>query len=210
MRARRLLLWLMLVSACIESNDASSEGRVVTRDRRDSERVVVGGSDTSCKNSSRPIIASEGLDALAIGAPVSLVRSACRVVRDTVELGAEAMPEHRLYVQFGSDIVVATVDSGRIWRIAIETPTLRTSDSLGVGSTLAEVLASGTATGLVGEGALFVQPGRHCGLSLRLQHDLTQADLATTWTDSALRRLPGYTRVAEVLIVGCQQSIRNP
>lgn len=99
---------------------------------------------------------SEGLDALTIGSSVSGVTRACRVVHDTLELGSEAMLEHRVYVQFGSDTVVATVDRGRIWRIAVETPSLRTSDSLSVGSTLGTILASGKATGLVGEGSLFL------------------------------------------------------
>jgi hypothetical protein len=200
---RRPLLWLVLFLGCAGSNDSSTAGETVMRDAATPRNAAV--SDSACRTSTRPTVTSEGFDALTIGASVSTVTRACRVVQDTLELGSEAMPEHRVYVQFGSDTVVATVDSGRIWRIAVETPSLRTSDSLSVGTTLGKILASGKATGLVGEGSLFVQTQRHCGLSFRLQRDLTQAELGTVWTDSALRRLPGSTPVAEILIVGCRQ-----
>jgi hypothetical protein len=143
-----------------------------------------------------------GVGALRIGALVDSVRARCALVRDTTELRAEGLPVRVIAVAVSGDTVEAEVDSGRVWRIETTRPTLRTADSLGVGTPLARLLALPGAHGLSGEGAVFVVSPARCGLSFQLS-GVGSAAPRGGWTAAALRRLPPSTAVSRVLVVGC-------
>ena len=122
----------------------------------------------TCGVEATPVLTSDGIGALKLGSSVEAIRSACVVVRDTIEQGAEGMPERRLGVLLGQDTVQATVDRGTVRRIEVRTPRIRTDDSLGVGSTL-ETLRRQPAQFLgYGEGGPFMQVTKHCGLTFDL------------------------------------------
>jgi hypothetical protein len=150
------------------------------------------------------VITDEGIGQLRIGATVESVRQKCNVVRDTTAPGAEGMPARKLRVALSRDTVEAEIVDGRVWRIAVHSPRLRTADSLGVGTTLARLLQLRNPRGMTGEGKFFVASPEHCGMSFRLANagpGARRGDL-----DSAgLERLPKSAVVSEVLIFGCRR-----
>lgn len=138
--------------------------------------------------------------------PAALARYA-RVVRDTEELGMEAIPESVAVLVVRGDTVRAVHDSGRIVRLGVSTPAFRTADSLGVGTTLARLLRETGVYAVGGEGAVFVILPRHCGMSFRLADAGGLGDAPTdSIVPAQLRQLPPATRVSEVLVFGCARS----
>jgi hypothetical protein len=147
------------------------------------------------------VITEQSVGYVTIGRSVDSVKKQCRVIRDTSELDAEAMPSRILTVAFGPDSVRAEIDSGLVWRIELTTPGIRTADSLGVGTPLKRLLALRNPKGAFGEGLFLLSP-EHCGLSFQLSDDGGDAP-AQDWDRAMLARLPTSTFVKRVLIVGC-------
>ncbi|MBC7789698.1 MAG: hypothetical protein H7Z74_07115 [Anaerolineae bacterium] len=158
-----------------------------------------GSPTSSCGDE---VVSDEGIGALRIGATVASVRQKCNVVRDATAPGAEGMPARKLAVAFSRDTVEAEIVDGRVWRIAVHSPRLRTAESLGVGTLVARLLQLKNPRGMTGEGKFFVASPEHCGMSFRLANagpgtqrgDLDRAGLA---------RLSVTAVVSEVLIFGC-------
>jgi hypothetical protein len=147
-----------------------------------------------------PLIDSDGIGTIRIGMSADSVQSRCKVLRDTTQPDNEGMAERVLMVDIGGDSVAVEVDSGRVWRIDVRTPRLRTADSLGVGTPIASLLAlEGGVQGLAGEGSLFLLAQARCGLSFELSARATGGD----WQRPQLRTLPPTTRVKRVLVIGC-------
>jgi hypothetical protein len=112
------------------------------------------------------------------------------------------MPARKLAVALARDTVEAEIVNGRVWRIAVYSPRLRTADSLGVGTTLARLLQLRNPHGMTGEGKFFVASPEHCGMSFRLANAGPGAQRGDL--DSAgLARLPKSAVVSEVLVFGC-------
>jgi hypothetical protein len=149
------------------------------------------------------VLSGSGIGALRIGTAVDSVRAQCQVVRDTTELREEGLAVRVITVVVPRDTVEAEVDSGKVWRIEVLHPALRTSDSLGVGTSLDRLLQLRGVHGVAGEGAVFVLSPAHCGLSFELSEPGSDAPTAE-WDLAALRRLPTNTTVRRVLITGCQ------
>ena len=148
-------------------------------------------------------ISGDGIGALRIGAPADSVRRQCVVVRDTTELRGEGLPTRVMTVSLGATPVEAEVVDGRVWRIAVTEPELRTSDSLGVGTSLGRLLTLRGARALTGEGEAFVVSPAHCGLSFQLSEP--ELDVPEDNSDTpVLRRLPRSTTVTRVLVTGCR------
>lgn len=136
------------------------------------------------------------MGALRIGAHVEDLRRRCLVLADTqLASGNEGMPERRLTVVVRSVSSIASIVGDRVWRIEIASPRLRTSDSLGVGSTVGQLRASPGRLAMGERGAYLVRSD-HCGLSFQLRQrpDRPYEALAT---------IPDSTRVNLVLVVGC-------
>ena len=112
------------------------------------------------------------------------------------------MPARKLAVALARDTVEAEIVNGRVWRLAVHSPRLRTADSLGVGTTLARLLQLRNPHGMTGEGKFFVASPEHCGMSFRLANAGPGAQRGDL--DSAgLARLPKSAVVSEVLVFGC-------
>jgi hypothetical protein len=154
---------------------------------------------TACGVLPTTVLTGDGIGEAAIGRPVDELADACAVLSDTTRPGPEGMTARVLTLDLGRATVEGEVSEGRLWRIAVRSPEIRTSDSLGVGTPLARLLEVDGVRGLTGEGAVFVQLPAHCGLSFRLSVPATSA----VTTEAELRRLPAETRVTEVLVVGC-------
>ena len=150
-------------------------------------------------------LTDEGIGHLRIASTVEAVGLNCNIVRDSTAIGAEGMPARKLLVALSRDTVEAEVVSGRVWRIAVASPRLRTADSLGVGTTKARLLQLTKPRLMTGEGRLFVASPDHCGMSFRLTNVGRDA-LRGNRDRVGLARLPDTAVVSEVLIFGC----RNP
>lgn len=150
----------------------------------------------------RPIVDGEGVGNIRIGMAADTVKARCVVVRDTVERRAEGQLERILVVPFEQDTAVVEVNDGRVWRIEITEPGLRTSNWLGVGTPLSTLLAlNGGVQGLVGEGNLFLVSQALCGLSFELSEPRSPSG---SWNAARLRTLPKSTVVKRVLVIGCR------
>lgn len=149
----------------------------------------------------RPVIDGDGIGTIRIGMAADSVKALCVVVRDTVERRSEGQSERILVVAFGSDTAAVEVNDGRVWRIEITDPGLRTADWIGVGTPLSTLLSrKGGVQGLTGEGNLFVITEASCGLSFELSEPRSPSG---DWPAERLRTLPKTTAVARVLVVGC-------
>ena len=145
----------------------------------------------------------EGIAKLEIGADIDSIKAHCRVITDGLIQGSEGMMERRVIVAIPPASVDATVVNGKVWRLAVESPVFRTPDSLGVGSTIQELLRLDRPKGMVGEGILVVVSPSHCGLSFVLSGGIPDLNLQNL-DKKELYKLPRSTRVEKVFVVGCR------
>jgi hypothetical protein len=151
------------------------------------------------------LLTGDSVGAAVVGGAAKALSARVHLVRDTIELGMEAIPESIAVLVVGGDTIRGAIDSGRIYRFSVESARFRTADSLGVGSTLARFLSEPGLYAITGEGAVFLQSPRHCGLSFRLAEAGELGDAPDSVGMAQLRRLPPATRISEVLVVGCKR-----
>ena len=150
----------------------------------------------------RPIVDGDGVGNVRIGMSADTLKTQCVVARDTVEQRTEGQLERILVVPFEEDTALVEVNDGRVWRVEITEPGLRTSNWLGVGTPLSTLLGlSGGVQGLVGEGNLFLVSQALCGLSFELSEPRSPSG---SWDAARLRTLPKSTVVKRVLVIGCR------
>jgi hypothetical protein len=151
------------------------------------------------------VLGEEGIGSLQIGATVESVRQRCKVIRDTTVIAAEGMPARKLSVALSRDTVEAEIVNGRVWRIAIHSPRLRTADALGVGTLISRLRLLREPRGMTGEGKFFVASRDHCGMSFRISNAGPRAQRGDLDREG-LFSLPATAVVSEVLIFGCRLS----
>ena len=196
---RRLLLVLALFG-CKAKNETSSVAA------SSSAASSVKFPTSSC---GEEVITDEGIGQLRIGATVESIKQKCKVVRDTTVNGAEGMPTRKLAVAFSKDTVDAEIVDGRVWRIAVHSPGLRTASLLGVGTLNQRLIMQlKNAHGMMGEGALFVASPDQCGMSFRLANGGPRAQRGDL-DRAGLFGLPVTTVVSEVLVFGCRLGSRQ-
>lgn len=132
-----------------------------------------------------------------------------RVVRDTVEEGDEAIPESVAVLAVGRDTVRAVIDSGRVYYLFVDSPHIRTHDSLGVGTQLVRLTREPGVTGFVYECCTFVHVPRYCGLTFLIPADSAPVDGGAV-DAAALKRMPPETRVLQVRISVCTHGPTAP
>jgi hypothetical protein len=114
------------------------------------------------------------------------IRIRCTVAADTVLL-LEGEPQPALLLALGIDTVMAEIVSGRIWRLRVRSPGLRTSDSTGVGTPANRLLSETAATLSWGEGEHYVISPSYCGLSFQLQGLPSRG---RPWTSAEVAQMP--------------------
>jgi len=202
---RRLILLLAVIGCEVKKEQPPSSVPSAGETTAISSQPSPAAPSTSAPRPSAcgaAVITDEGIGELRIGTTVESVRQKCTVVSDKTAPGAEGMPSRKLTVALARDTVEAEIVDGRVWRLAVHSPRLRTADSLGVGITLARLLQLRNPHGMTGEGKFYIASPDHCGLSFRLENagpNARRGDL-----DSAgLARLPTSSVVSEVLVFGC-------
>jgi hypothetical protein len=173
--------------------------------RSDTRAIVSTASQPAAVSAtcSDKTLRGEGIAKLEIGADIDSVKAHCRVIADALGQGSEGMMERRVTVAFPPASVDATIVNGKVWRLSVESPLFRTPDSLGVGSTIQELLRLDRPKGMVGEGILVVVSPSHCGLSFVLSGGIPALNLRNL-DKKELSKLPRLTRVEKVLVVGCR------
>ena len=205
---RRLVLVLAILGCAADkepapaspSSSAATSAAPTAVPPTSSASAGAGGEKSSC---GEEVLGEEGIGELRIGASVESVRQKCNVVRDTTALGAEAMPARKLTVALSRDTVEAEIVNGRVWRIVVDSPRLRTADALGVGTSIGRLRQLKNPRGMTGEGQFFVESPDHCGMSFRLSNAGPRAQRGDL-DRAGLFRLPERAAVAEVLIFGCK------
>lgn len=147
-------------------------------------------------------LSGSGVGCLAIGVPLANLAAGCRIVADRVVPGPEGSQERRVDIVVGVDTVSATIVGDSVWRAAVTTPNLRTSDGIGIGTTAAALLGRSGSRVIGGEGRLFITLSDHCGMSFELGP--VPRDLLGLPPDQAAARIPGETRVSRILVFGCE------
>ena len=147
-------------------------------------------------------LSGSGVGCLAVGAPLANLAAGCRIVADRVVPGPEGTQERRVDIVVGVDTVSATIVGDSVWRAAVTTPNLRTSDGIGIGTTAAALLGRSGSRVIGGEGRLFITLSDHCGMSFELGP--VPRDLLGLPPDQAAARIPGETRVSRILVFGCE------
>jgi hypothetical protein len=153
--------------------------------------------------SGRLTVTGDGVGALRVGASVAQVRKVCRIPRLRLKRGQPPPPDTVLDFKIGPTPVQAEIQGGRVWRVIIDGPQLKTADKLGVGSPLAALLASAPARASQGEGVIYAATARHCGLSFQLDYRPRRGEDRDAWTADTLAALPKDVKVERVLISGC-------
>lgn len=197
---RRLILMVSLIGCEVKKEPApDSPSSSPATSSSSPAASSASGQTSSC---GAEVIGEEGIGELRIGATVESVRQKCNVVRDTTVTGAEGMPARKLTVALSRDTVEAEIVDARVWRIAIDSPRLRTADALGVGTSIGRLRQLKNPRGMMGEGNFFVASPQHCGMSFRLSNAgplAKRGDLDR----AGLFRLPETAAVSEVLIFAC-------
>jgi hypothetical protein len=163
--------------------------------------LLSAGGDASCDDPQ--VLSGSGVGPVTVGRLIAAVRQDCEVVRDTLEFDAEAAEQRVAYIRVAGDTVLAPIVDDRIRHIEVATPRIRTTESLGVGSSLSDLRIVGALTPMLEHAGLYVQISNHCGVAYRLDYSLDQAGLETP-PSRILSSLPDTLLVDQVLIAGCR------
>lgn len=150
----------------------------------------------ACGINDGTLLSGDGVGRLRVGASLAEVRADCTILTDTTAPGAEGMRERRIAVDMRRDTVEAVVVNERVWRLHVKGAAFRTSEGLGVGSTVAELRRDRAARVMAGESSMFIALADHCGLSFRLSG-------VPFGRERPVEQLPANGRVVEVLAFGC-------
>ena len=193
---------ILSASACTGGSDA---------DGADARTTADAARDTMPAAAARPPapdgrecriapVTGAGIGDVTIGMTEAELRRRCTVTRDTTVAGPEGAPARLLGVAMGGETVDVEMNDGKVWRIPITDPDLRTADSLGVGTPLARLLALPGVRPAMGEGTYVLSPA-HCGISFQLRGPGGTTPPAQS--EAQLRAMPAATVVGRMLVVGC-------
>jgi hypothetical protein len=199
---RRLILLVALIGCEVRKEPAPASSSTPSS-AGGAPSASPGATGASGQKSScgAEVLGEEGIGELRLGSTVESVRQKCNVVRDTTAPGAEGMPARKLAVALSRDTVEAEIVDGKVWRIAVHSPQLRTADALGVGTSIGRLRQLKEPRGMMGEGQFFVASPQHCGMSFRLSNagPAARGDMDR----AGLFRLSEAAVVSQVLIFGC-------
>jgi hypothetical protein len=142
-----------------------------------------------------------GIGCLRIGVPLAALPGECRILADRMIPGPEAMPERRADILVRGDTVAATIVADSVWRVEITTPRFVTSDGIGVGSPVTDLLERSGSRIIGGEGRLFITLPDRCGMSFEVGG--LPADVRALPPEEARGRIPPAAQVSRVLLFGC-------
>ena len=188
------ILLTLVIAACADRDTETAETQ--TESSTADQRCISPGDE----------LTGSGIGDLQIGMTANALSERCDLAADTTVTDIEGQPQRVALVAAGADTIRAEIVDGEVWRITVETPTWQTSDSLGVGSPISELLQLPEAQGMTGEGNLVIVSPRHCGLSFQVDAGDVRPPAGDAWDDAALGRIPDTAAVELVRITGCPDS----
>lgn len=128
-----------------------------------------------------------------------------RIVRDTTEAAEEDMTNQIVVGVLGVDTVRVVVDEeGKVYWYILRSPRFRTRDSLGVSTSLGQLVTIPGVYAKSHESQSWIKVPRHCGLSFTMENDLG-LDSPDSVGVARLSQMPKGTRVSEVAVYGCRK-----
>ena len=124
-------------------------------------------------------------------------------MRDTIRQDNEGMPQRTITVAFPAGLIEADIMTERVGRFRVESPAFRTPDSLGVGSSIPEILRGDDPNGAFGEDGFYVISRTHCGRSYKVSGAPIPVAPNRRWDKKTLSQLPASIKVDEVLVYKC-------
>ena len=155
-----------------------------------------------------PVIESgKGLDVLVVGRPIPKLGRK-KLVYDRTEWGEAAEPQRVIGVRIYNQVIRAEIDDGKVWRLMISRPGIRTKyGGVGVGDpvrSFAKKIDLKIIFGIAGQ--LVLVPKRECGLSFltNMFPDSDDKGGPLPALDSkSLAVLPKNIVVKEILVFEC-------
>lgn len=202
MKASFALLSIILLAGCKRTQDTF---------RRDDTAVVppvavstdtAQAPPTNCGITGVAELTDNGIGDLKEGASVADLRNRCEIVSDSEQPGPEGSKQRVLVVRVGGETVQAIINDDKVWRIEINSPSIRTSDSLGVDTPLHRIATKRGARFFPGEGGVYGFVADHCAMSFRFSVPL-RAPRGGDWTAAKIDSAHGDAVVDRVLITKC-------
>lgn len=153
---------------------------------------------------SEPIVSGRGIGDLIIGeVPPSLSRE--RLLSRQWQEDENGERYERLKVSVGGSPVDAEVYDGRVWRISVLRPGLRTQDGSQVGDSVQKLLRANRSLRCeLGPGpSLALVPENFCGISYMTDADLLQ-NVMQNPNSKLSTRFAKATRIRWILVTGCK------
>ena len=147
-------------------------------------------------------LTDNGIGDLKEGTRVADLRERCEIESDSEQPGPEGSRQRVLVVRVGGETVQAIINDDRVWRIEVNTPALKTSDSLGVDTPLHRIATKRGARFFPGEGGVYGFVADHCAMSFRFSVPL-RAPRGGDWTAAKIDSAHGDAVVDRVLITKC-------
>jgi hypothetical protein len=144
-------------------------------------------------------VSEDGIGLLRIGTSLDAVRASCAILSE--QPGVNDAPS-LVRIDLGPDTAATEFVAGVLRRITLHHSAYRTADSLGVGTSIARIMALRSPVGMTDRNRLYAVSPAYCGLRFMLEEPAPPRPSAQSGI-AALRRLPGETRVRELEIVGC-------
>ena len=200
---KKSLLLLSLLTLACRKVDNTVPDSIATAD---SVRTAVDSMPAQkfCGVTGTPVLEEDGIGELKQGRAVSEVAALCDVTSDSEQRGQEGMMERVLVVSVAGESVRSIVQNDRIFRIEVNTPRFRTSDSLGVDTPLSRIAAMRGAQFAPGEDGVYGFSPDHCGLSFRFSLPW-RPPAGGQWTAKQIEQEHGTAAVNRVIVIPCRR-----
>jgi hypothetical protein len=201
---KKFLLLALLLAGCRRASDLPIDT---------SSSIPAGDSGTapsdsagarSCGVSTTPALDEDGIGDLKQGRSVADVARSCEVISDSEQRGQEGAMERVLVVRIANELVRAIIVDDRVFRIEVNTPRFRTSDSLGVDTPLRRIAAMRGAQFAPGEDGVYGFSPDHCGLSFRFSVP-SRPPSGSQWTAALINEAHGDAAVNRVIVIPCRR-----
>ena len=160
----------------------------------------------SKRSDASPVVEGNGVGPVRIGVAVKGAKAPGTLIIDRLVPDGEDGYIRSLRLRVGAEAVEAEVLNGKVIRVTVRSPALRTARDFGVGTKLADLLREPGWEAGFAEGHLFIWNRRYCGLSFELDFD-PHNDPARNpeWSQSSLSSLPASTSIQSILVLGCSK-----
>jgi hypothetical protein len=207
---KNYLIVALLLAGCRRASDLPIDTSSVFSSADSVRAADSGGAPAdsadarSCGVSAAPVLEEDGIGELKQGRPVADIVRLCDVISDSRQPGQEGTTERVLVVRIANETVRAIVVDDRVFRIEVNSPRFRTTDSLGVDTPLRRIAAMRGAQFAPGEDGVYGFSSDHCGLSFRFSVP-SRPPSGSQWTAALINEAHGDAAVNRVIVIPCRR-----